>query len=344
MFKQDKQNKLNKNKYESSSDDDSNSDSDSSKTSENQNTNKDKNTLTQSSQKKRGRPKKVVISKQPQKISLPVKEKEPEEEQLILRIPVFDDNDEDNSSERNMFTMKDDSDNEENYKKESIKLIDSLSETENNSSENSNEYDMKTLLIELKKKDQLIKKLKNQLVNQKQSQQINETIPLFTKDANKKLVNLKLFDINNDGKPIVVEKTNIACWWCSYNFDTMPCFIPDRYINGKFYVFGCFCTYSCAMKYNINMGDYRSTTRTCLMKDLCNTIFGNSQMVIEAPEKEILQKFGGPMTIEDFRNHDLLCKKDFKIRIPPMIPLITTVEESYKDPSMNPKGFGKMKI
>lgn len=305
---------------------------------------------TQSAQKKRGRPKKIVVQKQIQKISLPIKEKEPEEEQLILRIPIFDDdNEDDNSSERNMFTMKDDSDNEDNedninpFKRESIKLIDSLTETEDINSESSNEYDVKTLLTELKKRDQIIKKLKSQPVNQKQASQFNDNIPLFTKDAHKKLINLKLFDMNNGNTPIVVDKTNIACWWCSYNFDTMPCFIPDRYVNGKFYVFGCFCTYSCALKYNTDMKDYRVTTRTGLMKDLCNTIFGNTEMLTEAPEKEILQKFGGPMPIDEFRNHHLLCKKEFKIKIPPMIPLVATVEETYRDPSMNPTNFGKFK-
>ena len=226
--------------------------------------------------------------------------------------------------------MKDDSESEEHIKKESIKLIDSLTETEINS-ENSNEYDIKTLLLELKKKDQIIKKLKNQSMVVKPSVNINETSTIFTKDTQKKLINLKLFDINKDNQAIVVDKTNIACWWCTYNFDTLPCFLPDRYVNEKFYVFGCFCTYGCAMKYNSNLGDYRVATRHALIKDLCNSIFGNTEMLIEAPEKEVLQKFGGTMTIEEFRNYNLLCKKEFKIKIPPLIPLLTTVEEKPRD-------------
>lgn len=302
---------------------------------------------TQSSQKKRGRPKKNVNSKQIQKPSLPIKEKEKEkekeqeEEQLILRIPIFDDNEEDNSSDRNMFTMKDESDYEENFKKESFKLIDSLTETENNESDSSNEHDTKSLLLEIKKRDQVIKKLKFQLTSQKP--QMNEQSSLFTNESLSKLVNLKLFDINNNNMPVVVEKTNVACWYCSYNFDTIPCFVPDRYINGKFYVFGCFCTYSCAMKYNRDLKDYRVDTRTSLIKDLCNTIFGNTEMCIEAPEKEQLEKFGGPMSIDDFRNHKLLSKKDFKMKIPPMIPLLAVHEESFKDPSMNSKPMNKFR-
>lgn len=298
-----------------------------------------KTKFNEQSQKKRGRPKKTIVPKQIQKIELPIKEKEPEEEVLILRIPVFNeskDKGDDNSSEKNLFTMKDDSDVED-LKKESVKLIDSLTESEANS-ENSNEYDIKTLLLELKKKDQLIKKLKNQTPIQKPIQNI-ESGCIFNKEANKKIINLKLFDINNDGKPIIVDKTNIACWWCSYNFDTLPCFLADRYVNEKYYVFGCFCSYSCAMKYNSNLGDYRVATRQAIMKDLCNTIFGSTEMIIEAPEKELLEKFGGPMTIEEFRNHSLLCKKEFKIKIPPLMPLVSTVEEKFRDSSMNQKYY-----
>lgn len=299
----------------------------------------------QTSQKKRGRPKKAIVNKQPQKTNLPIKEKEPEEEQLILCIPNFDDSDEnsennetdkrnmqkDNSSEGNMFTMECDSDNEDIFKKESIKLLDSLTDTENvNESEESNEYDTKTLLFEIKKRDQIIKKLKLQLTTQKPVQ-TNDMLFMFTRDVVKKLIDLKLFDMSNNNSPIVIEKTNIACWHCTYNFDTLPCFIPDRYVNGKFYVFGCFCSYSCAMKYNRSLGDYRVETRRSLILDLCNTIFGSTQMCVEAYDKEVLEKFGGPMTIDQFRDNNLICKKEYKLNIPPVIPLVATIEERMRE-------------
>lgn len=305
--------------------------SDESDNSENENS---EQKITQSSQKKRGRPKKPIVPVQKQSIPQKV---EPEEEQLILHIPIYND---DGSSDKNMFTMKDESDH--SFKKKgksgSLKIIDSLTESD----ENLNDGDIKELLAEIKKKDAIIKRLKGQVIDQKHCQEIDVT-PVCTKDTKKAFINLKLVNFT-DNKQIVVDKTNIACWWCCHNFETIPCFIPDRYINDKFYVFGCFCTYNCAMAYNSNMGDNRMNTRTSLIKELHNRIFGLSGQIYLAPAKELLQKFGGPMSIEEFRNNELLCKKEHKINIPPLIPLLPTIEEVYRDPAQNPKNVFKKSI
>jgi hypothetical protein len=294
-----------------------------------------KQKITQSSQRKRGRPKKTIAPVQKQ--SVPQK-LEPEEEQLILHIPIYND---DGSSDKNIFTMKDES--EDSLKKKektgSLKIMDSLT-TEFD--ENVNDGDIKELLAEIKKKNAIIKRLKSQLTEQKYCQEINAT-SVCTKDTKKALINLKLINFT-DNKQIVVDKTNIACWWCSYNFETIPCFIPDRYINDKFYVFGNFCTYNCAMRYNSNMGDNRMNTRTSLIKELHNRIFGPSGPIYFAPQRELLQKYGGPMLIEEFRNNELLCKKEHKINIPPLVPLLSAVEEVYRDSTQNPKNVFKKSI
>jgi hypothetical protein len=282
--------------------------------------------------KTRGRPKKISIKNQKPPIELPTNE----EEQLILRIPLYN-NDVDNSSEKHIFKMKNikDTDTKNDDSDNYIQTLNINSTTDSNT-DNSGAQDVETLLFELKKKDQIIKKLKSQLSSQK-SNLITDTTQMMCEESTKKIIDLKLFDINNNNIQIVVDKTDIACHWCSYNFDTMPCFIPDRQINDKYFVFGCFCSYSCAMKYNSNMGDYRVATRLSLIKKLCDTIFGNLNNLIEAPEKEILEKFGGYMPIKDFRSSALLCTKNFKMKIPPLVALVSVVEETYKEPSMNLK-------
>ena len=298
----------------------------------------DQKKITQSSQKKRGRPKKTVVQtkqKPSQKMEKPIKEEEEEEEELILHIPIYDN--EDGSSDKNMFTMKDDSDVSNSKKNNSLKLIESLTESE----ENLDDADIKDLLNEIKKKDAIIKKLKLQIADPKNNPINYDTTPVCSKDAKNTLVNLKLININENNKLIVVDKTNVACWWCCHNFDTMPCFIPDRYMDEKFYVFGCFCTYSCAMAYNSNMGDYRVSLRNSLIKELHGRIFTSTDQILLAPAKELLQKFGGPMTIEEFRNKELLAKKEHKIHLPPMVPLLPAIEEIYRDPSQNPKNMYK---
>ena len=52
-------------------------------------------------------------------------------------------------------------------------------------------------------------------------------------------------------KGIWPEATNIKCWWCTLSFDDVPCFIPKKMRNGKYHVFGCFCSFNSAMAYNL---------------------------------------------------------------------------------------------
>jgi hypothetical protein len=86
------------------------------------------------------------------------------------------------------------------------------------------------------------------------------------------------------------------------------------------------------------MNDYRVPLRISLIKKLYSKIYSVTDQdanIPVAPQKELLQKFGGNMTILEFRSEALLRKKDFKITIPPLIPLIPMVDEIQKDTTGN---------
>lgn len=268
-------------------------------------------------QKKRGRPKKNETLVKPVTLVTPEQSDE-EEEEIILQLPLSEEDD-DSSSDKNCFTMKDDS-----PKKTGVtKFIDSISDESNEDSK----MTTKQLLNELKKKDEMVKKLRDAMLNMRKN---TCAISDISGNAKSRLINMKLLNINKNNEPIVVDKTDIACWWCAHNFNCMPCFIPERFCDNKYYVFGCFCTYSCAMAYNLNMNDYRVSVRTSLIKKMCTEIFGNAN-IKTAPPKELLIMFGGDMNIEDFRNQSLLHKKEFKVKLPPMIPLLMSVEENQRN-------------
>lgn len=276
--------------------------------------------------KKRGRPRKNVIQTKNLptiKSSTKIEKNKDIDEQIILHIPLYDE-EESSSSEKNVFTMKDNSESEDD-EQTTLRLSQNTSE-----SDVTNNYilKIKNLKTELKKKDVLIKKLKNS-INLTKTDVYDNHIGI-SKDTKMKMMNLKLINIK-DNLPVVVDKTDISCWWCTYNFDTIPCFIPDRYINDKYYVFGCFCNYSCALAYNINMGDYRITLRSSLIKKLYSHIFSSSEPIPMAPPRELLQKYGGSLTIDEFRDKSNLCTKNFKMLLPPLIPLLPMVEESQRD-------------
>jgi hypothetical protein len=267
--------------------------------------------------KRRGRPKKIIEKKPSSKILNKKQQANICEDELILHIPLYDEND--SSSEKNIFTMKDDSDS-------STKIKTLTHSDDKLDGSDKSDFSVKKLLSELKKKDLIIKKLKACLTKT----ELNDVVSIMPTESKIKKINLNLID-NRDGKPMVVEKTNISCWWCTYNFDSFPCFIPDRYYSGKFYVFGCFCTYSCAMAYNLEMNDYRMVLRNTLIKEMYTKVTGQIDTIPIAPKRELLKKFGGILSIEEFRNKFLLMKKEFKVKFPPSVPLLLCVEEIESD-------------
>lgn len=280
------------------------------------------------SEKRRGRPPKN--DKHDKNISITKYKKNPEDEQLVLYLPSFDDEQSekktlikkevDNQTENNFSSS---SEHESNDDEKFLYISDKNSSIQGDSF-NKNKINLEKLLEEIQKKDLIINTLKSKL---KDKSIFNENILTLTKENKKKLINLNLITINKN-KINICEKTNIACWWCTYNFDTQPLFIPDHYKNNTYFVFGNFCTFSCMLAYNENMDDYRKGVRTVLIKQLYREMFNCDDMKIKsAGPRELLEKFGGPINITKYRDSNIVSRKTFKITIPPLIPLISDLEE-----------------
>ena len=98
----------------------------------------------------------------------------------------------------------------------------------------------------------------------------------------------------------------IKCMHCTHPFDGRPCCLPTRPPhggNGPWTVFGCFCSWSCAKRYGLDMappgGDLCATV---LLNELA-ALSGHNGHVHAAPCRLALRDYGGPMTIEQFRMH-----------------------------------------
>jgi len=293
--------------------------------------------------KKRGRPKKYVHPQQPiikpqktiMKQSFEEIENEQEDNSIIVQLKLWSDDTSD-TSQKNLFTMQDDNVKDNNNNSES----DNNNDNDNDNDEIKEEDDKKlimylsdddykpnndvqSLLREIKKKDEIIKKLKlDSTKNIYRPESISRNIDI-------KLLNMKLINMNRD--KTIFEKTNIACWWCTYNFDNTPCFIPDRYNNGKYYVFGCFCSYNCALAYILKDDEYKKNLRISLIKKLYIELYGKDDDLLPSHPKEILQKFGGEKTIDEYRNPKNLSIKEYKFIIPSIIQMQCHFEEKYKE-------------
>jgi len=134
-----------------------------------------------------------------------------------------------------------------------------------------------------------------------------------------------------DNNKISLKNSNCLCWWCCHNFNNTPFPLPDKFYNNKYYVFGNFCSPSCACAFNIDINDHKLWERNSLILKLANEL--NEEKVDEiypSPPKQILDVFGGNININEFRKRTNKIYNG-RLIIPPMVPLTTLIEESYKD-------------
>eukprot|EP00899_Mesostigma_viride_P001753 jgi/Mesvir1/11579/Mv04341-RA.1 len=116
---------------------------------------------------------------------------------------------------------------------------------------------------------------------------------------------LKLVDTRTGTWP---NKTDVACWWCCHNFDTVPCPLPVSYnAKRKFVVKGCFCSFNCAKAYNSREGGSNKDVINHLLFSMTQKLWYAMRKgvpfpgVVAAPPRTCLKMFGGYMDIDTFR-------------------------------------------
>lgn len=96
--------------------------------------------------------------------------------------------------------------------------------------------------------------------------------------------------------------TDICCFHCTEPFDTQPVGIPMSVTDSKLVCDGNFCSYGCALAYTFAQGSSHIQYRTRqLLVQAARDIHGISNVHV-APPRLALKKFGGYLTIEEFRN------------------------------------------
>jgi hypothetical protein len=154
----------------------------------------------------------------------------------------------------------------------------------------------------------------------------------------KKIYKLTLNLLDMDGN--IYNNNNVCCWWCCNTFEGDAIGLPEKYYQEKFYLFGIFCSFNCALAYNINMNDGKIWERYNLLHFLYKKMFNIDIKISPAPPKELLTMFGGQLTIEEFRKKTQYLgnfSKSFRILLPPMTTIFPIVEETLKDNTMNNK-------
>jgi hypothetical protein len=130
------------------------------------------------------------------------------------------------------------------------------------------------------------------------------------------------------------KKTTVLCHWCVRSFNTPPVGMPTKRLpDEKFSVAGVYCSLECAVAHNfdVNHASHAAYTRhalCCEMASLANKTV-KPVHIYPAPPRAMLDTFGGPLTIEEFRNRD----KAYMIVYPlPVVAQVHHAEEmSFSD-------------
>jgi len=159
---------------------------------------------------------------------------------------------------------------------------------------------------------------------------------------NNKSNNLSLDNINNEINKFLSNDTlndnysninynkntnnevSTVCWNCCHSFNKTKIGLPIKYINNIFYTYGNFCSLECSSRFcfdnfNNDISEIYSTI------NLYNLIVNKSNKNIKcAPHRLSLDIFGGPLSIEKYR--ETFSNQDFyNVTIPPIVQLNTQI-------------------
>ena len=182
-----------------------------------------------------------------------------------------------------------------------------------------------------KDKDKEKPKKKRGRKSNKDIDKIENYDPEKTDDIDNLIINLK--DSVTDSKNIlpgyefseyeVQSDSEICCWNCCHSFTNITTAIPCQYIKEVFYINGHFCSYECGARYifdSYNGSDMWD--KFSLLNLYYNKTLGKSGVSIKpAPNKLSLTKFGGRMSIDEYRKVNDSNNMYFNVYLPPIIPI-----------------------
>ena len=158
------------------------------------------------------------------------------------------------------------------------------------------------------------------------------------KDINTKLKSLKIQLYKNNA-----DTKKSACFWCTYEYDNEPCYIPKHETNGELFGYGSFCRPECAVGFLMkeNLDDSTKFERYHLLNKIYSKIYGFKKNIKPAPNPYyLLEKFYGNLTIQEYRR---LLKSEHMLLVldKPMSRILPELHEDSEDFILNIYGGTK---
>jgi hypothetical protein len=155
-----------------------------------------------------------------------------------------------------------------------------------------------------------------------------------TKEVWKKLKVLEHnLHINN------ISDKKSACFWCTYEFDNPPVYIPKHFIKDSYHVYGCFCSPECATAYLMeeNIDSSSKFERYYLINHIYSKIYDYKKNIKPAPNPYyMLEKYYGNLTIQEYRSL-LRNERLFLVVDKPLTRILPELHEDNDDFIINNK-------
>ena len=115
-------------------------------------------------------------------------------------------------------------------------------------------------------------------------------------------------------KPVEQTLKSTPCFYCNHLFDSLSWQMPVNKKKDKFIMWGNYCSLECARSF-VTLDSHSFNKEKCLslLALYAMKCFGKYVPIEKAPSKFLLQMYGGPLTIEQFRaqnksQHLWVCK------------------------------------
>ena len=130
-----------------------------------------------------------------------------------------------------------------------------------------------------------------------------------------------------------------ACFWCTYDFDNPPVYIPKHFIKETYHVYGCFCSPECATAYLMdeNIDSSAKFERYHLINHIYSKIYDYKKNIKPAPNPYyMLEKYYGNLSIQEYRSL-LRNERLFLIVDKPLTRILPELHEDNDDFIINNK-------
>jgi hypothetical protein len=145
----------------------------------------------------------------------------------------------------------------------------------------------------------IVNNVKEEINNNLEESDTEDDNKINSKEIHRKL---KELSINLHTNNIPDKKS--CCFWCTYDFDNPPIFIPKHEINNQYFVYGCFCSLECACAYLMeeNIDQASKFERYALLNYIYGKLYNYEKNIKPAPNPYYtLDKYYGNLTIQEYR-------------------------------------------